>query len=203
MLTGNSIRFNFCPFLVAVSFLLLFASCSLKKNIASNKTDPGSGKEKIKTDVSAPAKHEPTRKKQLQFYQDKYAPMLGSTNQLSNIELYQFMDQWMKTPFKYGGNSKAGIDCSRLSIMLLDQVYHKNISGSSADIYIQSIPIAVESLKEGDLVFFKINGTVVNHMGVYLVNNKFIHATTKAGVLVSDLNEAYYRKYFFSAGRIK
>ena len=203
MLTGNLIRLNVYPLIVAVLLLHLFASCSLKKNIASSNTDPGSGKEKIKTEVNSPTKHETTRKTQLQFYQDKYAPILGSTNQLSNIELYQFMDQWMKTPYKYGGNSKAGIDCSRLSIMLLDQVYHKDISGSSADIYEQSKPLPVESLKEGDLVFFKINGSVVNHMGVYLINNKFIHATTKAGVLISDLNEAYYRKYFFSAGRIK
>ncbi len=205
MHTGNLFRINHLHFLTACLFLLLFVSCSLHKNAGSTKTNSrtATSGERTETGVNAGETYEPASKKSLEFYQEKYSPMLGNTRQLTDIKLYQFMDQWIETPYQYGGNSKDGIDCSRLSILLLGQVYQKKISGSSADIYNQSVPLAPEMLEAGDVVFFKINSNAVNHMGVYLVNNKFIHATTQAGVLVSDLNETYYRKYFFSAGRIR
>ena len=57
-------------------------------------------------------------------------------------------------------------------------------------------------LREGDLVFFKIGRGYISHVGVYLSNNKFIHATSYGRtVTVSDLDEAYYKRYYFSAGR--
>jgi len=52
-------------------------------------------------------------------------------------------------------------------------------------------------------VFFKIESKNVSHVGVYLMNNKFVHASTKKGVIISDLNEPYYQKYFFTGGRPK
>jgi lipoprotein Spr len=57
-------------------------------------------------------------------------------------------------------------------------------------------------MEEGDLVFFKIEGNQVSHIGVYLQNNKFVHATTKKGVIINDLDELYYKKYYFKSGRI-
>ena len=69
--------------------------------------------------------------------------------------------------------------------------------------------ISEKELKEGDLVFFTINSKPnakegqVSHMGIYLQNNKFVHATTKAGVMINDLDEEYYKKYFEGGGRIK
>ena len=57
---------------------------------------------------------------------------------------------------------------------------------------------------EGDLVFFitSPNGNRINHVGVYLRDNKFVHSTTKRGVIISDLSENYYEKYFYKAGRV-
>ena len=75
--------------------------------------------------------------------------------------------------------------------------------GSSASIYHQCSAISKDKLKEGDLVFFKIDSKEISHVGIYLQNNKFIHATTKAGVMIDDLNEEYYRKYFKGGGAIK
>ncbi len=135
--------------------------------------------------------------------QTKYAEKLGvNSNNITNQKLYEFIDEWYAVPYKYAGKTKAGIDCSGFSCILYSTIYQKNISNSSKGLYEQAKKIDVDDLKEGDLVFFKIESKSVSHVGVYLQNNKFVHATTKKGVLISDLNEPYYKKYFYSAGRI-
>jgi lipoprotein Spr len=63
-------------------------------------------------------------------------------------------------------------------------------------------PINKSELKEGDLVFFKIGSRSITHMGVYMGNNKFAHASTSKGVMISDLDEAYWRKYYYKGGRL-
>ncbi|MBI3521236.1 MAG: C40 family peptidase, partial [Bacteroidetes bacterium] len=58
-------------------------------------------------------------------------------------------------------------------------------------------------LKEGDLVFFITNGKTISHVGVYLQNHKFVHASTKKGVMISDMNEPYFKQTYASSGRAK
>ncbi len=121
---------------------------------------------------------------------------------MHNPLLYKTAIEWLKTRYQYGGKNNKGIDCSDFSALLYDKAYGVKISGSSADLCNKAERVKKEDLKEGDLVFFKIQKNRVSHVGVYLTNNKFAHATTQAGVIVSDLNEPYYRKYYYSAGRI-
>ena len=77
------------------------------------------------------------------------------------------------------------------------------MSGSSAEIFKACSPVDRGRLQEGDLVFFKINSSQISHVGVYLANENFVHATLQSGVIISSLNEAYYSKYFFKGGRLK
>jgi len=81
-------------------------------------------------------------------------------------------------------------------------VYNITITGSVVDIYKNCKHIKASQLKEGDLVFFKINKRSVSHVGVYLHNQKFVHASVHTGVTIDDLGEDYYKKYFCGAGRI-
>ena len=82
-----------------------------------------------------------------------------------------------------------------------DKIFNKKISGSSADLYNSSKPINLNEVVAGDLVFFKIESKKVSHVGLLLYNGKFIHASVSKGVIISDLSEKYYEKYFFSFGR--
>lgn len=139
----------------------------------------------------------------------KYAEKLAvSEANITNQKLYQFIDEWYGVPYKYAGKTKAGIDCSGLASTLYLAVYQKKISPSTKALIEEvkkidgSNPIAI-GLKEGDLVFFKIESKTVSHVGVYLQNNKFLHASSKKGVMISDLNEPYFKKYFLSAGRVQ
>ena len=134
----------------------------------------------------------------------KYADMMNlDENSITNISLYHFIDDWYATPYHYSGNSKSGIDCSGFTARLQQDVFNKSVSGSAASIYNLCEPLKKDELKEGDLVFFKIGKSYVSHVGVYLTNNYFVHASTQAGVIISSLDESYYTKYFFSGGKLK
>jgi len=138
----------------------------------------------------------------LQF---KYAILENATvEEMNNPKLLSFMDYWYGTPYRYGGTSRDGIDCSAFSFLLLSSVYGlASLPRTSKEQYATSRHIQRNELQEGDLVFFHTLGKrrVVTHVGVYLRNNKFIHASV-SGVMISDMNDGYYDKHFIGAGRV-
>lgn len=129
---------------------------------------------------------------------------LGLTNkEIKSSKLYTFINDWYGVPYKYGGCQKTGVDCSCFADNLYKDVYHRKLGRTAGEIYKECDKIKTDHIKEGDLVFFKINSSNISHVGVYLKNNKFVHASTSKGVMISDLTETYYKKYFYSAGRLK
>ncbi len=131
-----------------------------------------------------------------------YAQLLNvDEKKIENLKLFTFIDNWYGVPYKYGGKSKDGVDCSAFTTALLAFVYNKTIEGTAASIFYQCKPVPKVKLTEGDLVFFKIENDNISHVGVYLQNNKFVHASTKKGVIIDDLDEPYYKKYFFKGGK--
>ena len=82
-------------------------------------------------------------------------------------------------------------------------VYKKTISPSTKALVDETKKIKQSDLKEGDLVFFNTNGKSISHVGVYLQNNKFVHASSKKGVMISDMNEPYFKETYVSSGRVK
>ncbi|WP_317900206.1 C40 family peptidase [Aurantibacillus circumpalustris] len=123
--------------------------------------------------------------------------------QIRNSKLYSFIDDWYGTPYKYGGCQKGGVDCSCFANLLYEKVYDKRIARSSVDIYKSCDEISIKEAKTGDFVFFKIGGNMVSHVGVYIWGNMFVHASNSRGVVINSLEEAYYKKYFFCAGKMK
>jgi lipoprotein Spr len=126
-----------------------------------------------------------------------------SETEISRSKLFIFINQWYGVPYKYGGCQKTGIDCSCFTNLLYEDVYKIKTARSATDMYNVSEKIELGELKEGDLIFFKINSNLVSHVGVYLRKNCFVHASTSRGVVISSMDEAYYKKYFHSGGRIK
>ena len=129
-----------------------------------------------------------------------------SVEELDNAKLLSFMEYWYGAPYRYGGNSRDGIDCSAFAFLLLSSVYGvTTLPRTSKEQYEASHHISRDQLQEGDLVFFhtltgrKHRG--VTHVGVYLRNNKFVHASV-SGVMISDLGDGYYDRHYIGAGRI-
>lgn len=184
MLLKKNVCSSLYTFLVACT--LLFSGCK-------------STKESTSVQQSASSDNKDTPK----GIKEKYAKRLGvAPADISNTKLYTFIDNWYGVPYKYGGKNKNGIDCSNFTATLYATVYNQSITGSSASIFKQCKVVSKTDLKEGDLLFFKIETDDISHIAVYLQNNKFVHATTKKGVMIDALDEPYYKKYFYKGGRI-
>ncbi len=140
----------------------------------------------------------------LLFY-SKYSDKLGiNLDGTENKDLIMAIDEWFGTPFRMGGCSKYGVDCSCFVKKIYDDVYGLYLSRTSKSIYYEDlIPVKKEDLQEGDILCFKIRGRRISHIGIYLKDNKFVHASRKRGVMINDLNEKYYKKRYFSGGRVK
>ncbi len=185
---------NYSKKIFPLFFALAFAACSSHKKLSSSKENKTVTKEEKNTTVINTTSSIKT----------KYSSLLNvNTDDISNISLYMLIDEWYGTAYKYGGCDKSGIDCSNFVNVLYQEIYKKSLKGSSASIFNQCRSISKNELQEGDLVFFKIENNTISHIGLYLQNNKFVHATTKKGVMIDDLGTAYYTKYFYKAGRLK
>lgn len=122
-----------------------------------------------------------------------------------NHQLYISSAEWIGTPYRAGGDSRRGTDCSGLVTQLYQKVYNTRLPRSSDGQLKESDKISRRHLREGDLVFFASPSSrkKVAHSGIYLKNGKFIHASTSNGVIVSNLDEEYYKRYWISGGRVR
>ncbi|MCX7697786.1 MAG: C40 family peptidase [Bacteroidales bacterium] len=113
------------------------------------------------------------------------------------------IDSWLGVPYKYGSNTKQGTDCSGMIQQIYKTVYGIDLERSAAGMQKNVDFIPLERAQLGDILFFKIDFKKVSHVGLYLGDRKFIHATTSKGVIISSLDEKYYQDRFFQAGKIK
>jgi lipoprotein Spr len=140
------------------------------------------------------------------FLQIKYGILLDVVaEKLTNPSLLQVMDTWWGTRYCLGGSTDNCIDCSAFVQVLYRDVYQIPLPRTAHEQYAASELIEKDELKEGDLVFFHTRGrkNAITHVGIYLQNNKFLHASTSNGVSISDLDESYWKPRFRGGGRLK
>lgn len=120
-----------------------------------------------------------------------------------NPDLIKEVASWMGTPYRYGGNTKRGTDCSGMVQQVFLTVFDIALPRSSAQMADFSKRVRKTQLQVGDLLFFETaSRRRINHVGIYLGSNKFIHSTTSRGVIVSDLDEPYWRRAYSRSGRV-
>jgi len=132
-----------------------------------------------------------------------YFDLPGINMMTSNEKLKVFLDKWMHTRYRRGGSSQNGTDCSGFVNSLYREVYGKKLSRSSYTMINDVVKIPKNELREGDLVFFKIHKGRISHVGFYLEGGYFVHAARRGGVIISSLEEPYYKRTFYTAGRVK
>lgn len=168
--------------LITFIFMILLSSCGSQKQLLYN----------------------PVEVKQLS---QKLGIQLDNSNKDDdkNMYLYAQSSLWLGAPYRYGGMTTKGVDCSGLAYNIYKAVYQKNVSRDSDSLQKSAKKITKNNLEPGDLVFFATSKDKkkITHVGIYLKDNKFIHASTTKGVIVSDLNETYYKKNWKGAGKLK
>lgn len=169
----------FRPILIAF-FALLMASCSTKSHLTQR-------------DYRALAKAGITLGMDIDYNDDH--------------KLFLEASKWMGTPYRYGGNSKRGVDCSGLTRQIYRKVYHKRLSRRSDDQYTKDCKKIRRkgALQQGDLVFFSTpgSGKKCGHVGIFLKDGKFIHASSSRGVVVDRLDSNYWKKHWLSGGSVR
>lgn len=111
---------------------------------------------------------------------------------------------WLGTPYKYGGNTKSGVDCSGMVCMVFNNALSIKLPRTSAQQGEWCTKINKSDLKPGDLLFFSTTSgsKKISHVGMYIGDGNMIHASTSKGVIVSSLSEAYYVRTYHSCGRV-
>lgn len=162
--------------LAGVIVPLLFACSSPKKVLVSPPSDPTSKTKTATVDkIKLPATLNPS--------------------------LYSVYKEYEGTKYKYGGRNKKGIDCSAFTQILFKEVYGINLERTVARQRKQGKAVKTSEMRTGDLVFFKIKRRV-SHVGIYIKNGDFIHASTKIGVSTSNLKNIYWRNKIHSVRRV-
>ncbi|HGO5823290.1 TPA: NlpC/P60 family protein [Mannheimia haemolytica] len=117
----------------------------------------------------------------------------GNSSRISSV--YR---NWAGTRYRMGGTTKAGIDCSAFVREVMDKAFSKDMPRSTAEQRHVGHSISKSDLRPGDLVFFRKN----NHVGVYIGNGKFVHASSSRGVTTSSLSESYWSRNYTQSRRV-
>ncbi|MEJ2191825.1 MAG: NlpC/P60 family protein [Nitrospirota bacterium] len=126
----------------------------------------------------------------------------GSPRDAHTVEaLLEQYREWKGVPYRYGGLSKAGVDCSGFIYITLRKVFGLSAPRTTRELLRYGQPVQRAQLAAGDLVFFRTRHKV-RHVGIYLGDGAFIHASTSSGVMLSRLDEPYWNRAFWLARRL-
>jgi len=109
---------------------------------------------------------------------------------------------YMGIPYVYDGSDSTGFDCSGFTARMYSDILGESIPHSTADQYVMGAAVNRDALQFGDLVFFSIESSSPSHVGIYVGDGLFAHASVSLGVTISMLDSNYYRRYYCGARRI-
>ena len=135
----------------------------------------------------------------------EFDPRSPFVNPVLRLQLMQSIDKWLGTRYRYGGRSKRGIDCSGFTSKVMTETLGREFRGSSRMQARQFTPIfSIDSLQFGDIIFFtgtNRHSRRIGHVGIYLGDGVFAHASTSRGVTFNHITDGYYERRYRFGGR--
>lgn len=135
----------------------------------------------------------------------RVAPPVNTAQPVSHARLKQSIMQeflsWQGTRYQWGGNNRQGIDCSAFSRRVVAAVLHRSLPRTALAQSRTGVEVSQSSLQAGDLVFF-LTQPGVHHVGIYIGNRQFIHASSSQGVTLSSLSDPYWQEHYQMARRV-
>lgn len=130
-------------------------------------------------------------------------PSAMSVSRYSAVKssLHQALQNWEGTPYKFGGTSERGIDCSAFMQVIFDNYFGIKLPRNTKRQLYAGTGVRRNALKAGDLVFFK-TGRKTLHVGVVVEDDEFLHASTSQGVTISSMDDYYWKSRYLAGRRV-
>lgn len=117
--------------------------------------------------------------------------------------LFEVLTTWMGVPYKYGGTTRSGVDCSAFVGAVYKERYKVTLHRTANDMQQDVTFVGRNQLQQGDILFFTNSNGKVAHVGLYLKDATFVHASTSSGVILSRFDTGYWSKRLYRCGRVK
>ncbi|MBI2428599.1 MAG: C40 family peptidase [Ignavibacteriales bacterium] len=147
----------------------------------------------------------PVEKKNISKDDIKRPDAVPTTTGSTGFERQKMMDAilaWMGTPYDYGGESKSGTDCSGFTMQIFKESAGMDLPRTTEEQVKLGNAVAKDDLKFGDLIFFNTTGENPSHVGIYIGDDMFAHASVSFGVTLSSMYSSYYKKRYTEARRV-
>jgi cell wall-associated NlpC family hydrolase len=129
-----------------------------------------------------------------------FSPVKKTVENIQN--LFTDVKQYLGIRYRFGGDSPSGFDCSGFVSYMFNKTLDVKLPHSSQEMATMGEKVSRSELKPGDLVLFKIGKNRINHVGIFIGNDTFIHSSLSKGITRDTLNESYYDKRFATGVRI-
>ena len=176
-------------FLILIS--LTIASCSTKKHISKQNTNTAI---QTKTTRKIDIQNKENQKKL------KYKPKKHSRTGIKH-KLETHYNKYKAVPYKYGGTSKKGFDCSGFVQFTYKSIFNIALPRTTEYMLKEGTAVKKNKLRIGDLVLFRTSKRY-RHVGIFMGDNLFMHVSTKKGVMKSNLNNPYWLKCYLTSRRV-
>jgi cell wall-associated NlpC family hydrolase len=183
------------PILISLALAALLAGCT--PSVRYTRAQP----QQLQAGGGGGGRHqEQAQSSQSNMVQEDSRPKKPAPGQNA---LEQIANSYLGVPYRYGGMSRSGLDCSGFVTLVFREVYDKALPRSSSKMWKAGVPVSLSAARPGDLVFFRGGsfGTI-DHVGIYMGKNRFIHASISSGVTYSNLSDSYYSRRFAGIRRV-